>query len=64
MFEHDTGGRFFIVRGPNLKNYYAKTIKYRDLSLWHLLPNAMHYMEKINQTLKTFALINKARVNH
>ena len=46
MFEHDTGGRFFIVRGPNLKNYYAKTIKYRDLSLWHLLPNAMHYMEK------------------
>ena len=30
-FGHDTGRRFLIVRGPTLKNYYAKTIKDRDL---------------------------------
>ena len=30
-FGHDTGRRFLIVRGPTLKNYYAKNIKDRDL---------------------------------
>ena len=30
-FGHDTGRHFLIVRGPTLKNYYAKTIKDRDL---------------------------------
>ena len=30
-FGHDTGRRFLFVRGPTLKNYYAKTIKDRDL---------------------------------
>ena len=30
-FGYDTGRRFLIIRGPTLKNYYAKTIKGRDL---------------------------------
>ena len=30
-FGHDTGRCLLIVRGPTLKNYYAKTIKDRDL---------------------------------
>ena len=47
IFGHDTGRRFLIVRGPTLKNYYAKTIKDRDLFLWNCLSNVMHYMEKI-----------------
>ena len=30
-FGHYTGRHFLIVQGPTLKNYYAKTIKERDL---------------------------------
>ena len=30
-FGHDTGRRFLIVRGSTLQNYYAKTMKDRDL---------------------------------